>query len=125
MEGNNQKILTVSFIVLGLLAAVVLNVLLQTMGASFGVMARLTANDFIQHGLPVALGIIVFAILQFNSKVKEWGNEVVVELKKVVWPSRKDTSALTIVVCVMLLISGFVIGAFDFLSAYVLNLIVE
>jgi preprotein translocase subunit SecE len=59
--------------------------------------------------------------LQFNSKVLVWGDEVVVEIRKVVWPSKKDTTGMTVVVIVMVLISSLIIAAFDFLSGYIIN----
>jgi len=43
------------------------------------------------------------------------------ELKKIVWPSRKDTVAMTIVVIMMVLISGVVFAVFDGLSSYMIG----
>ncbi|HWU42348.1 MAG TPA: preprotein translocase subunit SecE, partial [Bdellovibrio sp.] len=78
-----------------------------------------------RHGLPVALGIVLFAVLQFNPRVLAWGEEVVTEIRKVVWPSRKDTTAMTIVCVVMVLISSVIISTFDLVSGFFINYLMK
>jgi preprotein translocase subunit SecE len=122
---SNKKVITVAFVATAVLAALVLRVLLETAAASWGVFARYYAQDWVKHGLPVAVALITFMSLQLNKKVLVWADEVVVEIKKVVWPTRKDTTAMTVVVCIMLLISGVILGAFDFLSGSFVKMIVN
>ena len=110
---ENKKILTLSFAGAGALAAYVCSVLLTTLAAAFGVVAHYISNDYIIHGLPVVVGLAVFFYLQFNKEVLVWADEVIVEIKKVVWPSQKDTTAMTIVVCIFVVISGFCLAVFD------------
>lgn len=125
MDQSNKKILTVSFIVAGALAAYVYKVLLTVLTPLFsGMMARVLASDVVNHVIPVLLGFGVFLALQLNKNVLAWGDEVVTEIKKVVWPSRKDTVAMTIVVCIMVMISAIFISLFDFASSQLINLIV-
>lgn len=125
MDKTNQKILTLSFVTFSLLISISVSLLLKTLAGSFGFMARL--NDFvvIKHGLPVLVGIALFASLQFNKKVLAWGDDVALEIRKVVWPSRKDTTAMTIVVIIMVLISAVIITFFDFLSGLFVNFLVR
>lgn len=122
---SNSKVLTLSFAVAGVLTGLVVHFLMKSFGAAFGVVARLTDSDLVRHGLPVALGFVVFLLLQFNPRVLLWGEEVVTEVRKVVWPSRKDLVAMTIVVCVMVLISSIVISAFDFVAGYLVKMMVQ
>lgn len=84
-------------------------------------MARLHNIDFVKHGVPVVTALLLFAALQFNKKVLAWGEEVALEIRKVVWPSRKDTTAMTVVVVIMVLISSVIITTFDFVSGYMVN----
>lgn len=42
--------------------------------------------------------------------------EVVVETKKVVWPSLKQTKAVTLVVLVLVIISAIILAFFDYLG---------
>ena len=124
-DKSNKKIMTVSFVVVGFIVAIVMDVLLDSLAATIGAVARFRSMDLIAHGLPVAAGLITFACLQFNSKVLAWSDEVVVEIRKVVWPSRRDTSAMTIVTCVMLIISGTFLGVFDFVSRNLIKMFIN
>lgn len=121
MDKSTSKILTVSFAAGGILIGLTLHLLLQAFAGAFGVVARLTDADLVRHGFPVLVGFIVFAVLQFNPRVLAWGEEVVVEVKKVVWPSRKDTVAMTIVVLIMVAISSLIITGFDGMSAAIIK----
>jgi preprotein translocase subunit SecE len=125
MENDNKKLLTVSFFLCGALVAVVANMLMETFAATWGVVGRIVSHDIVNHGLPVFLGVLTFVLLQFNKSVVAFTEEVVQEVKKVVWPSRKDTTAMTIVVCIMLMISGAILGLFDMVSGYLLNFLVN
>lgn len=121
MDKSISKILTLSFALAGALVGVTISLLMRAFAGAFGVVARLTDADIVRHGLPVAIGFAVFALLQFNPKVRTWGEEVIVEVKKVVWPSRKDTVAMTIVVLIMVAISSVIITGFDGVSAAVMK----
>jgi len=125
MDNLNKKILTVSFAIAGALTAFVLSMLIQTFAGIFAWMARLSGQDLFRHGLPLAAGFGLFLFLQFNPRVLAWADEVVSEIRKVVWPSRKDTTAMTVVVCVMVLISSAVISSFDFVSGYVVSVLMK
>lgn len=118
----NNKIITVSFMVTGILLGIVTFVLVDSLAAiATGASGRFFGQDLVRHGLPVAIGIVAFVGLQFNKRVLSWATEVVIELRKIVWPSRRDTFAMTIMVCVMLIISGVILGAFDVISGSLID----
>lgn len=121
MDNTNSKILTLSFAILAAIIAFTLNLLIKAFAGAFGIVARLTDTDVVRHGLPIVFGLVVFALLQFNPRVRQWADEVVVEVRKVVWPSRKDVTAMTIVVVIMVLISSVIISSFDLLSGVLLK----
>ncbi len=122
MESTNNKIITVSFMAAGILLGLVVFVLLESLAAiATGGFGRFAQQDIVRHGLPVVVGLVTFFVLQFNKKVLVWADEVTTELRKIVWPSRKDTVAMTIMVCVMLVISGLVLGLMDVLSASLID----
>jgi preprotein translocase subunit SecE len=52
------------------------------------------------------LGLIGFLILSTNQKTTEFTDEVFGELKKVTWPTGKETAASTLVVSVMVIIAA-------------------
>lgn len=117
MENTNSKIITMSFVAAGVLIGIVFFVLLESLAAvATGPFGRFVAQDWVRHVVPVGLGIIAVIVLQVNKKVGVWADEVVTELRKIVWPSRRDTFAMTFMVCVMLLISGAVLGLLDVFS---------
>lgn len=125
MKSENKKIITVSFVLAGVLSGFVLSVLLETFAATFGFVARAMASDVFRHGLPVAVGLGVFLALQLRTKTCVWADEVVSEIRKVVWPSRRDLTAMTVVVCVFVVFSGVMLGFFDFFSGYLVKIVVN
>lgn len=124
-DKNNQSVINLAFVVAGFLVYFVVSILFETLAATFGVVQRLRSNDVVQHGLPVALGLATFLLLVMNPKVKAWADEVVTEVSKVVWPSRKDTTAMTIVCCVMCVMAGIAFGLMDFFSSQLIKFFVN
>jgi preprotein translocase subunit SecE len=59
----------------------------------------------------VTLGLFVY--LYRHERTYGLATEVAAELKKVTWPTAKETRAATIVVMVMTLISATILGLFD------------
>lgn len=125
MEKANSKILTLSFAIAALLVGLTTSLLIKAFAGAFGVVARAADSDIIRHGLPVVLGLVLFIALQFNQRVLSWGEEVVTEVRKVVWPSRKDTVAMTIACVMMVLISSVIISSFDLISGFFINYLMK
>jgi len=125
MDKTNSKVLTLSFAIAGALMGLTTHLLLKSLSGAFGIVARFSDSDLVRHGLPVSIGVLVFAVLQFNPRILTWADEVVVEIRRVVWPSRKDTTAMTIVVVVMVLISSVIVTGFDLASGSVLKLLMN
>lgn len=125
MEKSNSKIITLSFAIGGFLVGLVVSLLIKAFAGAFAVVARAYDMDLVRHGVPLIVGFGLFAACQFNPKVVAWADEVVAEVRKVVWPSRKDTTAMTVVVCIMVLISSLIISSFDMISGYIINTLVR
>ena len=117
---DNKKAITVSFVLAGILLAFTCNLLLELLAANFSIIARIESNTELANGIPVALGAIVFAFLQFNKTTSNFTDGVIGELRKVVWPSRKDTGLMTVVVTITLIFSGIVVGIYDSIWAYMI-----
>jgi preprotein translocase subunit SecE len=58
-----------------------------------------------------------------NDRAQHLVTDVVLELSKVTWPTRRETYASTIVVIVTSLIAAAVVGAFDFVWSYFTDLL--
>ena len=122
---NTKKIMTLSFLGSAVVVWIVVSVLLDTLAATWGPMARLMDQDVFRHGIPLIGAIATFCLLQFNKKVTVFTDEVITEIKKVVWPSYPETSAMTIVVCIMVIISGVLVGVFDMFSGYIVKYLIN
>jgi preprotein translocase subunit SecE len=58
-------------------------------------------------------------------KVKQFLKEVKIELKKVVWPTRKDTIASTSVVIILVFIIALFLGLVDFGLSKIIRVILD
>lgn len=125
MNKTNSKLLTISFALFSFLIGFSLHLILKSFSGAFAVIARLNENDLFKHGLPVMIGLVIFFYLQFNKKTLEWGSEVVLEITKVVFPTKADTTALTIVVVIFVMISSVIITLFDFVSNAIVKHIIN
>ncbi len=121
MDNDNKKILTISYLTLAAVVAYSMGLLIEALASIIPGLTGLTSQDYVQHGLPIVLGFGTFAALQFNKRVNVYCDEVVTEIKKIVWPSRRDTTAMTIVVCVIVVIAGFCLAIFDGMSGYLVG----
>lgn len=57
-------------------------------------------------------GVTVWRLYR-EAQIVGWAHEVAGELAKVAWPSRRETSASTIVVIVTSILAAVIVGAFD------------
>ena len=57
-------------------------------------------------------------------QTRQYFREVVYELRKVVWPSRKETIGSTAVVLVIVIISGIFLGVVDFILSRLIRLLI-
>jgi preprotein translocase subunit SecE len=115
---------TLSFLGSAILAYVVVNVLFKALAGAFGIMQRWYSIGALNHGLPIVAAVAVFAALQFNPKALAWAEDVITEVSKVVWPSRKDTLAMSIVVCVFVGIACLLLMVIDFIAQNFIKMIV-
>lgn len=124
-EKSNESIISFAFVVAGFLGYFLTSVILEILAGTFGSVARIRNLQAVQHGLPVAVGLAVFLTLFLNKKIHTWADEAVTEVRKVVWPSRKDVTAMTTVVCVMVVVAGIGFGIFDFLASQLIKVFVN
>lgn len=120
-----KKITTLSFLCAGLLAYASVNTVFKSLAGAFGIIQRWYSIEILNHGLPVVAAVLVFSILQFSPKIVVWAEEVLLEASKVVWPSRKDTTAMTIVVCIFVGIASGILVVIDYLSRELVRMIIH
>jgi preprotein translocase subunit SecE len=114
MENRYQKWVSLSYLAAaGLLGYIVFSIL-GTIVASYDIEARIRYIEVILRVVSVAVGAILFFVLYRNQRVNQFMNEVMGELARVTWPSTRDTSSATMIVIVMVVISGIVLGFLDY-----------
>ena len=73
------------------------------------------------------VGITLAAVAAFvawrNKNTFQQASEIVMELKKVTWPTRKETSAATVVVIVTVIIASIFLGIFDMVWSWATGLL--
>ena len=116
VKPENLKIVTVSFVIFSFLLAYVAKVVFETLSVAVGFFAAYYSMDVFRHGIPIAVGLSVFLLFQFKDSYRVLADEVVTEVRKVVWPTKKELYSMTTVVCVILIVSGLVLGLFDLVA---------
>ena len=116
VKPENLKIVTVSFIALSFLMAFVIRVIFETLSVAFGFFANFYSMDVFRHGVPIFFGVGSFVFFQLNKSYQKLADEVVTEVKKVVWVGKKELYSMTTLVSVILIVSGVVLGLFDLVA---------
>lgn len=114
MQGT-QRYVTVAYLVLGLVIWVTLDRLFAGLTYLTGIpnpslVGNFTVTTAIAAVATLAAGLYVLR----NPRITEFSNDVVSELRKVTWPSRKETQSATVVVIITTIIIAIILGAMDF-----------
>jgi preprotein translocase subunit SecE len=80
-------------------------------------------NEFVIDGFAALLALGIGIAMYKNERVYALANDVTSELKKVTWPTRKETQAATIVVIVTVILASIILGLFDMLWSFLTDLI--
>lgn len=122
MENRQLKTwVNLSFLALAILLGYVLFTLGLKGIATFDLETKIKNAEWILRGVAVVLGLALFVSLNRNRKVSTFTTEVFEELTRVTWPTQKDTTTATILVIIMVLISGFVLGLWDYLLTWAIQ----
>ncbi len=114
MESPYQKWVNLSYLALAALLGYVVFVGAIKLSAVYDLEAKVRYADLMVRGLSVASAGLLFLVLWKNAKANQFMNEVMVELSRVSWPTQKETLSATVIVIVMVLISGMILGFFDY-----------
>ena len=114
---------TLGFVALGVLAAIVLS---KALAATVG-LARLTQYDYALLGPKVTLTtafawLVCLVATVWAYREERWhtlGTEIVQELRKVVWPKWDETKSATVVVTITTIIIALLLYFFDAIWSYV------
>lgn len=120
-ESPFQKWVNISYLaVSALLAFIVFNVSMKFVGI-YDLETRVKDIEWVVRGAALGLGLLLFFLLWRSVKTNQFMGEVMTELSRVTWPTQKETTGATIMVIIMVLISGMVLGFFDYLWTVLLK----
>ena len=76
-------------------------------------------------GLLVAAGVAAAVAIRSEPGAAAWnfGRGALVEVRKVVWPSRKETTQTTLVVMAMVVVVGIILWVFDMFLSWAVQLL--
>ncbi len=80
-------------------------------------------NEWLAIGVGGAGSVGLVVYLWRHPKVNRLAMEIVTELSKVTWPTRKELYASTIVVIILSVIASIILGLFDFFWSWATDLI--
>ena len=80
-------------------------------------------NKAIEVVIGGAAAVFLGVYLWRHPTVNNLAMEIIVELSKVTWPTRKELSASTVVVIILSIIASIILGLFDFFWAWCTDLI--
>lgn len=114
MESQHQKWVNLSYLAIAILFGYIISSVAGKIVGAYDLEARVRNIELILRGISVLAGAILFVGLYRNEQANQFMNEVVVELSRVTWPTPKDTTSATMVVIIMVIISGMVLGFLDY-----------
>jgi preprotein translocase subunit SecE len=121
MERQYQKWVNLSYLAAAILFGYIVFSMSGKLVGIYDLETRFRNIDLILRGASVAAAAILFVVLYRKEASNQFMNEAVAELFKVTWPTPKETSSATMVVIVMVLISGVVLGLLDYLWVQVVK----
>src|SRR5262245_60164127 len=75
-------------------------------------------NDMLLGSIAFGVAGLVALVFVRNERIFGLASEVTGELKKVTWPTRKETMSATLVVIITVIVSSVFLGLFDFTWAF-------
>jgi preprotein translocase SecE subunit len=70
-------------------------------------------NPMLASGASAVIAGVAAWRLYKHPRIQTWTDEVVGELARVAWPSRRETSASTLVVVIASIVAAVIVGTFD------------
>lgn len=123
MENDRRKWVNLSYVVAAALLGYIVTELANHASGVFDLEARVRHFELWARGAGVLCGALLFLFLVRHQKTNQFMDEAALELSRVTWPTQKDTYRATIVVVIMVLISGAILGAFDALWTWALKFV--
>ncbi len=122
---DNRKIILSAYALASFLGWFLTRSAIKSLRVEWYAFRRLSGIDLIQEGAPLLVGILAFGILYFHPRATGLLDEVVIELKKVTWPSRDDVVKSTTVVMICILVASLILASFDLVWGKLIGLLLK
>jgi preprotein translocase SecE subunit len=120
-QSQYQKWVNLSYLALAALLGYIVYAAGTKIVGVYDLETRIRNADLVIRGISVFAFGALFFVLYKNHQANQFMSEVMVELSRVTWPTQKETSSATVVVIVMVLISGLLLGLMDYLLTTLLK----
>ena len=111
-----NKFIHLTFAVGALLAAFILSRAADWVWSYFA-----KPNELVVNGVAVVIAGVAAFVAYRNERVFANVHDITRELEKVAWPTRKETSAATVVVLVTVSIAAVILSTFDAIWSFFTN----
>jgi preprotein translocase subunit SecE len=120
---DSSKWINALVAIAAVLSGFVVTKFVDQLGAWFDLEAKLSSFSVVSQALGVVTGILVFVIIIKNSKSSAYLDEVFNELLKAVWPSKDQTTKMTIGIAIALVVCSGVFVFVDFVFKKILSFV--
>ncbi len=104
-------------------ALVIAILYMKTFGWVWGFFSERAPGELLVNGTAAVLAVTIAVILYRNERVFTVTNEVAAEIRKVTWPTAKETKMATLVVIVTVFVAAVILGSFDAIWSYLTDLL--
>lgn len=113
MENTNQKWVNITFLAFSILIGYIVFAALFKLAGVYDFEAKVKNIDLVIRLVSMGLGAVLFLGLYKNESANQFMHEVVTELTRVTWPTNNETMSATVVVVIMVLVTGLLLGLLD------------
>jgi len=112
-SSNHNKAVMIAFGAFSALIAYLVFAALFKLAGVYDVEAKIKNVELVIRLVSIGVGLILFIGLYRNHSANQFMHEAVTELTRVTWPTNKETFNATIVVLIMVLVTGLILGLMD------------
>ncbi len=123
LSKNNSKWLNASVAITCIILCYILIRFFKQVGEWFELEAKLGSFGLATQILSVIISIGTFIYILKNERTSSFLKEGFNEVVKVIFPDKNETLSMTWKVMILVLICGFILGLFDYLSAWALSVL--
>jgi preprotein translocase subunit SecE len=125
MDKTTRNIFLISLLGVAAVVWYIFGALTQRLVVYFDLAVKYSWIHSVENVLPILLGATGAYLIYRIDRSRNYILEVINEVKKVVWPPKKETKGATIVVIITVLISAVILALFDWISTVFMNLILR